>query len=67
MTAPMEILIQKLKDKGFLGKEKFIPRPITKFITLPVPDIILRFNTIISGTLNYYSFSDNRSQLSKIV
>lgn len=36
------------------------------FIPLEDGDIILRFNSIISGILNYYSFVDNRQRLTKL-
>ena len=39
---------------------------VPKFIPLNEGDIILRFNTIIRGILNYYSFVDNRGSLAKI-
>jgi len=36
------------------------------FVPLQDSDIILRFNTIIRGILNYYSFVDNRQRLTKL-
>jgi hypothetical protein len=44
-------------------------RPIgmTKFIFLPSEDIILRYNAVISGILNYYSSVENRNQLSYVM
>ena len=68
MTAPVPELIKKLVDKGILKvrEGKWVPRSISSLIPLEIKNIILRYNSIIRGILNYYSFVDNRSRLSKI-
>lgn len=68
MTAPVPELTKKLVDKGILKvKEgKWVPRSISSLIPLEIKNIILRYNSIIRGILNYYSFVDNKSRLSKV-
>lgn len=68
MTAPILEMVKKLEDKEFLIRKhnKWYPKSIGKFTTLPIPDIIMRYNSIANGIGNYYSFVDNRRQLSKI-
>ena len=68
MTAPVPELIKKLVEKGILKVRdgKWVPRSISSLIPLEIKNIILRYNLIIRGILNYYSFVDNRSRLSKI-
>lgn len=68
MTAPILELVKKLEEKGFLKRKGFFWRPLSigKFTLLPIRDIILRFNSILQGVMNYYSFCDNRLKLNKI-
>nr|QIJ45981.1 hypothetical protein [Calonectria ilicicola] len=68
MNAPIPKLVNKMVDKGFLTIKngKWKPKSIATFIPLEDSDIILRFNTIIRGILNYYSFVDNRQKLTKL-
>ncbi len=69
MTAPMASLINKTIEKGLLlwrKNKNWRPMSMAKFIPLDDSDIILRFNTIIRGFLNYYSFVDNIKDFAKI-
>lgn len=68
MLAPITKIISKLKEKGLASKDPSILKAqhITKFLPLEVTDIINRYNSIVRGYLNYYSFVDNRTRLSKI-
>jgi nicotine oxidoreductase len=68
MIAPISKLVNKAIDKGLLSiiNDRWIPKPIKMLVPLEDSDIILRFNTIIRGILNYYSFVDNRQKLSKL-
>lgn len=61
MTAPLDIITKRLKEKKFWrpGPKGPIPLGISRFTCLPLKDLILRFRTILSGILNYYSFADN--------
>lgn len=69
MAAPILELIKKLEEKGFLKSIQFrwSPKSIGKFTAIPIQDIILRYNAIVTGILNYYSFVDNRRYLNKVV
>lgn len=68
MTAPILDLVKKLAAKEFLAidKARWTPKSIGKFVVLPVRDIILRYQSIMNGLLNYYSFVDNRRRFNKI-
>lgn len=68
MEAPIKNLIEKLKNNNiiqYIGN-KVIPKAIQHLTVLPIKDIILRYRSILSGILNYYSFVDNRPYLKKI-
>lgn len=68
MSAPINKLAERLESKGFLEiiNKNWKPKVINQFLALPIKELILRYKTILSGFLNYYSFVDNRTQLSKI-
>jgi len=68
MTAPIPKLVDKAIGKGLLTVRngRWVPLPMKMFVPLQDSDIILRFNTIIRGILNYYSFVDNRQRLTKL-
>lgn len=68
MSAPILEIVKKLEDKEFMIRKthRWVPKSIAKFTTLPVVDIILRYNSIMNGIANYYSFADNRRYLRKI-
>lgn len=69
MSAPISNLVKKLEDKLFLKRvgHRWVPKSISKFVALPVKDIIIRYNSIVNGIINYYSFADNRRLLNKII
>jgi len=60
---PKELILEKLAAEGFLKDYKpgsrLITNAITKWIFLEHRTIIVRYNSIINGFLNYYSFVDN--------
>lgn len=69
MSAPILEIVDKLDNKEFMinRKPRWTPRSIPKFLPLPVGDIAMRFNSIVTGITNYYSFADNRRRLNKII
>lgn len=69
MSAPILELVKKLEERGFFIRKghKWLPKTITKFTLIPVSDIIIRYNSIVTGICNYYSFADNRRRLNKII
>lgn len=68
MLAPVTKIITKLREKGIASRnpDKLKARYVPKFLPLEVTDIINRYNSIVRGYLNYYSFVDNRTRLAKI-
>ena len=68
MTWPVLDLVKRLINREILEvkNNRWNPKPVTKFTTLPIRDIIHNYKSILLGMLNYYSFVDNRSQLGKI-
>jgi len=58
--APIEEIYKELFKAGFTKDEKRgIPNAITKWIYLDHRSILLRYNEVARGYLNYYSFVDN--------
>lgn len=71
-AAPIAEILQKLEKNGFIkryehDKERILPNAIPRLISLNHELIILRYNSIINGYLNYYSFVDNLSRFHMIV
>ncbi len=65
MTAPVADLIKRLHAKGFCTI-KGVPMTKTGWVHLEVDQIILLYNGISRGIQNYYRFTDNFSNLSRI-
>lgn len=73
-AAPIQEILNKLENSGFIkgyknkSSRRLIPvDAITKLIYLDHQAIILRYNAIINGLLNYYSFVDNLSKFHQII
>lgn len=71
-AAPVAEILTKLEKNGFIIRYKhdaarLLPEAITKFIFLDHEAIILRYNSIINGFLNYFSFVDNLSEFHQIL
>lgn len=73
MNAPLDKIIGKMVNKGIVKWESpkmrtdnLEPQPILKWLNLPIRDIILRYRMMLNGTLNYYSFVNNRTGLIRI-
>ena len=49
-----------------MGSNGPVPKAINNFIAAPVKDLILRYKSILSGYLNYYSFANNIRSLTYI-
>lgn len=63
--APKKKLISKLIEHGF-AKNKDKPKAVTKWIFLEAQDIILKYNAIMRGILNYYAGVENKNLLSHV-
>ena len=68
---PYKEILQDLAKEGFLKEYspggKLITNAITKWIFLEHCAIIIRYNSIINGYLNYYSFVDNLHRFHTII
>lgn len=66
LIAPIGHVLRKLQGKALThisrgGIRKATFPPI--FSVLPVKELIIRYRSILSGYLNYYTFADNRLRL----
>ena len=71
LNIPIRRVIDKLANQGFgkivdFDQGKIIPTGKTSWINLSLYDIVLRYNTILLGLVNYYSFADNKPRLQLI-
>jgi group II intron reverse transcriptase/maturase len=66
MMAPIERLILKLQNQKYCD-QMGNPKAINKWIYLTAVEIIRRYNVVLRGILNYYSFVDNRNMFQRIV
>lgn len=71
---PVQTILDKLTIAGFIktytddnGNTKLVPNAITKWIFLDHRSIILRYNAVIRGLINYYGFVDNLYSFHPIV
>jgi len=70
VEAPIDKIISKFISQGFAIKpvqQKPKPKAVTQWIYLTPEEIILKFNAIIRGILEYYGPIENRNQLSYIM
>lgn len=65
MKAPVARIVESLKVEGFCNHEG---EPIAKlgWINYDPHDILMRFNAVFTGIVNYWSFADNYGALSRI-
>jgi len=68
LCIPVKKVVQKLANQGFCeikdyDQGKIIPKGKTAWINLTLYDIVLRYNTVLQGIANYYSFADNRPRM----
>lgn len=69
MHAPIKDIFEKATLNGFFKKKmgKFVPTKVGRLINLDHADIINYYNSVIRGTLNYFSFVNNRKSLGSFV
>lgn len=67
--APIKNLLENLLLKKYFKKvnNKFIPTKVGSIINLAHQEIIERYNQIIFGILNYYSFVTNKKSLKLLI
>lgn len=66
VEAPIEKIINKLIEHGFAWN-KCKPKAVTKWIYLKPEEILVRYNAVIRGLLNYYKPVENRNQFSYVM
>lgn len=66
LECPIERIVSKLKEQGYAHVADGKPKAVTKWIYMKPEEIILRYNGVIRGYLNYYSFANNRNMLRQI-
>lgn len=66
LLIPLAKVKDKLKAKGMIN-EKGRPKAIGRLIYLPDREIIVRYNAIRRGIINYYSIAENRSELNETI
>lgn len=67
LECPINKIVAKLIDQGYAHAADGKPKAVTKWIHMKPEEIILRYNAVIRGYLNYYSFANNRNMLQRIV
>lgn len=68
LCIPVRKVVEKLANQGFCeikdyDKGEIIPKGKTAWINLTLYDIVLRYNAVLQGIINYYSFADNRPRM----
>lgn len=71
ILAPIERITKKLESQGMckirnFAKRDVIPTRKTSWFNLSLNEIITKYNEILIGIINYYSFAYNRCQLNFI-
>ena len=67
LECPINKIVGKLINQGYAHAADGKPKAVTKWIYMKPEEIILRYNAVIRGYLNYYSFANNRNMLQRIV
>ncbi len=67
LECPIKKIVSKLKEQGYAHAADGRPKAVTKWIHMKPEEIILRYNSVIRGYLNYYSFVNNRNMLRQVV
>jgi hypothetical protein len=66
LECPVNRIIERLGEQGYKHADGK-PKAMTKWIYMRPEEIILRYNAVIRGYLNYYSFANNRNMLQRII
>lgn len=69
LNMPYQQIKNDLMEKGFFNeiKGKWFIKAITKWTNYRHSEILYRYNWIIQGYLNYYSYVDNKYEFHKII
>lgn len=68
INIPIRRVVDRLANQGFCiikdyDQGKIVPTGKTAWHNLSLYDIVLKYNTVLQGLVNYYSFADNRPRL----
>jgi len=68
LRIPVKEVTERLSNQGLCiiknyDRGEITPMGKTAWINLPLYDIVLRYNSILQGLINFYSFADNRPRL----
>ena len=69
LEAPIKNLFEKATQNSFFKKRagEFVPTNVGRLINLDHSDILMYYNSVIRGVLDYYSFATNRKSLGSFV
>lgn len=71
LHAPVVKLLNRLKERGYVKHNSngtlLLATARKGLVNLDHADIIMLYNAVILGIVNYYSFADNRSSLGSVV
>lgn len=69
LKAPIKNLFEKATQNSFFKKRagEFVPTSVGRLINLDHSDILMYYNSVIRGVLDYYSFANNRKSLGSFV
>lgn len=65
MTAPVQRIIDRLAARGFCDKGGN-PKAQVSWTILDLHQIVMQYNSVLRGLLNYYSFANNYGNLRRI-
>jgi Type II intron maturase len=71
LCIPIERVVRKLENQQFCvikdyDQGQIIPKGKVSWINLSLREILLKYNAVMQGLANYYSFADNRARLQLI-
>jgi len=68
LNVPKHMVLKRLVNKGFLkiSNGEYKPVNMTKFVSMSDYEIVSRYNSIVRGIVNYYSFCNNPNELAHI-
>lgn len=67
LECPINRIVKRLEEHGYSHFSDGQPKAVTKWIYMRPEEIILRYNAVIRDYLNYYSFTNNRNMLQRII
>lgn len=66
LLVPKDLIKNKLIEYGFANSSGF-PKYVGRFLFLSDYEIIVRFNSILRGFMNFYNIAENRTSLNELV